>query len=77
MGTATADTGNTSYSSTCSPGLCASLMTGFFRYGICLSVIFSDIGVYEVNNVWSDRSFKDGREGELSADQSSILTTVY
>ena len=41
-----------------------------------LSVILRDIRVNKVNNVWSDRSFKDGRKRELSADQSTILTAV-
>ena len=39
-------------------------------------MILSDIRVNKVNNIGSDRCFKDSGECELSADQSSILTTV-
>jgi len=62
-GTTTADTGNTSYGTSGTPGRGGDLLSGADGDGVGLTAVFGHVGVYELDNVGTDGSGHDIGEG--------------
>ena len=63
-GSRATDSGNSSHSSSSSPGLCGVLLAGLVVDGVSLSSVLGHVGVHEVNDVLSDGGREDSGQGE-------------
>jgi len=77
VGSATANTWDTCYGTTGTPGLGTGLFTGNLLDSVTLSRIFAQVGVHKVDEVGSNGGLEDGWSGDLAGGLAGLVVDGY